>query len=228
MRRALLTCASLSIAAHALTVTLLPPVDRPARAQHQPMGTPKAWQMRQVTLAAVQPTPSSTPAQEQPAREDLADEPSPSGVATTAETPPALSAEATVPLAAPSAGEPGGDSQYIPRPQLSVPPVPQAPVIMTPPQGNYPPARITGILSLYIDETGKVHHIISSGMPMPPEFEEAARQAFLSLPFRPGILDGNPVKSRIRIEVVFDNTPLPEPAPPQSTASAASAASAAP
>ena len=37
-----------------------------------------------------------------------------------------------------------------------------------------------------------------------------AKQAFMPLTFRPGILNGVPVKSRIRIEVVFDNTPLPE------------------
>ena len=51
---------------------------------------------------------------------------------------------------------------------------------------------------------------LSSGAPMPPEFEEAAKQAFMPLTFRPGILNGIPVKSRIRIEVVFDNTPLPD------------------
>lgn len=109
-----------------------------------------------------------------------------------------------------AAGDPAGLTEYIPRPQLSLPPVPQRTAIIVPPSGNYPTDRIVGTLSLYIDETGKVHHILPSGAPMPPEFEEAAKQAFLPLTFRPGILNGVPVKSRIRIEVVFDNTPLPE------------------
>ncbi len=221
MRWALLTCASLSIAAHALTVTLLPSVERPARTQRKPAGSPQAWQMRLTSLAAGPSLSASTPTVEQAAREASPIETAPIGVTATTDTaapstelPP--SPQAVAPLAATSPGETGGNSEYIPRPQLSVPPVPQAPVIMTPPAGSYPLERITGILSLYIDETGKVHHIAASGTPMPPEFEEAARQAFMALTFRPGILDGTPVKSRIRIEVVFDNTPLTETAP-QST-----------
>ncbi|MGE5450231.1 MAG: energy transducer TonB [Acidobacteriota bacterium] len=129
--------------------------------------------------------------------------------------PPAAQTAASSPLV----GDAGGDSPYIPRPELSIPPVPQAPVLLTAPPGQSEVSRISGILSLYIDEHGTVHHITASGEPMPPEFEQAARQAFMALTFRPGVLNGEPVKSRIRVEVVFDNTPLP-PAEQPSGASA--------
>lgn len=102
-----------------------------------------------------------------------------------------------------------GTSEYIPRPQLNVPPVALAPLILGTPEGRFEPQRIIGILSLYIDENGQVHHVSAHGERMPSAFEEVARQAFMAMTFRPGQLNGQPVKSRIRVEVVFDNTPLP-------------------
>lgn len=231
MRWALLTCASLSVAAHALTVTLLPPVESPVR-KHQ---RPTTWHMRMVPTTSTQESAPATEAVEPVAAltnhqqtEPISEQPTAweaESETLTDATPPAAPPHEPVLAAAPLTptplhGEAGGDSEYIPRPELSFPPVPQAPVLLSAPSGHYETSRITGILSLYIDETGKVHHITSSETPMPPEFEEAARQAFMSLSFSPGVLDGTPVKSRIRIEVVFDNTPLPDPLPLQAVASA--------
>ncbi|MDE2593604.1 MAG: energy transducer TonB [Burkholderiales bacterium] len=185
--------------------------------QERPQATWPVWHLGQAT-----PTPSSpdrTSRHPVPATEA----PLPSNAASSAAT-----EEQPLPLPAPvetkvptteteasngSTGDPGGDTLYIPRPELSAPPVPLSPVLVSAPEGPHEVARITGILSLYIDEKGQVHHIVSSGPPMPPEFEEAAKKAFVGLTYRPGMLDGAPVKSRIRVEVVFDNTPIDLPAP---------------
>lgn len=248
MRWALLTCASLSVAAHALTVSLLPAEEQPRRRPGGPAATAPAWRLRVIsadnlspkTAVTATPLTASSATSSQEARADLTTasaSPADTGeqAPTTAEqTEDLTSPDAAPPLAAlptteaPKTAEPAtspvdwqGDSQYIPRPQLSLPPVPETPVIVQPPKGAYDVGRITGILSLYIDEHGQVHHIASSGSPMPPEFEKAARQAFQSLTFRPGVLNGESVKSRIRVEVVFDNTPLTENAP-QAPATSAS------
>lgn len=226
MRWALLTCASLSLAAHALAVTLLPPVERPARTtHHRPAGAPTAWQMRLTQAPAQANTQVESEGEGEGPTQHLisSDDAKPvlpaDDIGLTSDAPLVASTEAieaepspTTPVAL-TAGELSGDSAYIPRPLLTVPPVPQEPVIMTPPKGAFEAARISGILSLYIDEQGRVHHIAANGAPMPPEFEEAARQTFSALTFRPGILDGAAVKSRIRIEVVFDNTPVTDDVP---------------
>jgi hypothetical protein len=100
---------------------------------------------------------------------------------------------------------------FIPRPQLTVPPVPQTPVVLSAPSGNGEPARHVGVLALYIDEAGRVHHIVPDEPRLPPQYEQVAREAFMTAIYTPGQLEGRAVKSRIRIEVVFDNTPLDAP-----------------
>lgn len=229
MRRALLACASLSIAAHALTFTLLPQPERTVLVRVSAV-QPTAWQMRVTakprhTIDPTKAAPDDTllaaniePEQEpEPAltTEIPVEQSTPPAPNTTELPPPPVQASLQPDLDPPvdkggAEGDQAGLTEYIPRPQLSLPPVPQRTAIIVPPSGNYPTDRIVGTLSLYIDETGKVHHILPNGASMPPEFEEAAKQAFMPLTFRPGILNGVPVKSRIRIEVVFDNTPLPE------------------
>ncbi|MFT3858341.1 MAG: hypothetical protein QM742_12860 [Aquabacterium sp.] len=102
-------------------------------------------------------------------------------------------------------------AQFIPRPQLTLPPEVLAPVVLIAPEGETQAARRVGILSLYIDQTGRVHHITSEAPQLPPAYERIAREAFMAATFRPGQLEGHDVKSRIRVEVVFDNTPLDGP-----------------
>jgi len=60
-------------------------------------------------------------------------------------------------------------------------------------------------LVLLIDETGVVSRVLLAGAPLPAPLEEAARSAFLQALFTPGERDGRAVKSRIRVEVVFDS-----------------------
>ncbi|MBT2300810.1 energy transducer TonB [Variovorax paradoxus] len=96
----------------------------------------------------------------------------------------------------------------MPRPLLSVPPIAQTPVMIAAPPGESGIGRHVGILSLFIDEEGRVQHIAANEPLLPPTFEQAARDAFMSAQFAPGQVDGRVVKSRVRVEVVFDNTPL--------------------
>ena len=92
---------------------------------------------------------------------------------------------------------------------LSVAPVAQTPVLLTAPPGETEIARPAGVLALYIDEEGAVRQVTADpDSALPPAYEQAARQAFMAARFAPGEVDGVAVKSRIHVEVVFDNTPL--------------------
>lgn len=96
-----------------------------------------------------------------------------------------------------------GDDDFFPRHALDVGPYPAAPVLI-----EYPPVRGKGgthasELSIFIDETGKVVNVRVDGQPLPQVMEEAARSAFMDAAFSPGLVDGLPVRSRIRIEVTF-------------------------
>jgi hypothetical protein len=121
---------------------------------------------------------------------------------------PPLAAESNAPplIAAPATASAQDD--YVPRPLLSVPPVARSLVILAAPEGQADLTRHVGILSLFIDEDGRVHHVAADDAALPPAFEQAAREAFMAARFSPGQMDGRAVKSRVRVEVVFDNTPL--------------------
>jgi len=229
-----MTCAVLSVAAHALAVTLMPPLERPAHTIQpgaKAGARPMAWHLRveSAPISNAQGThaaPSLATETQAPTETASLDATSPDSPADVVDTPQAQPEALSEPHvettleAAPSDQPVGtgladieGNSEYIPRPQLSVPPVAQAPLILAAPEGQFEPQRIAGILSLYIDESGQVHHVLAHGERMPAPFEEAARQAFMAMTFRPGQLNGQAVKSRIRVEVVFDDTPLTSDTP---------------
>jgi len=120
--------------------------------------------------------------------------------------PSASDASTSPPIANPA--DPTGFDDYLPRPLLSVGPAASVPVLIDTPAGDFGVARHVGILSLFIDEDGVVRHVAGSDPLLPALLEQAAREAFMAARFTPGEVDGRPVKSRIRVEVVFDNTPL--------------------
>jgi len=123
-------------------------------------------------------------------------------------TAPSNDGDAPASLDAPTPSTPDLD-EYVPRPLLTVPPVAQGLVIIGEPAGdNAGTGRYTGILSLFIDEQGQVQHVVGEEPLLPPAFEQAAREAFMGARFAPGRVDERVVKSRVRVEVVFDNTPL--------------------
>ncbi|MDN3921112.1 hypothetical protein [Roseateles violae] len=112
---------------------------------------------------------------------------------------------ALTPIAsAASEGEAEGEDGYIPRPLLTLPPVPQQAVLLQWPEAGLPDGHYSGIIALFIDEFGIVQKVRVEEGGLPPLLAEQARQAFLGQRYLPGQLQGREVKSRIRIEVAFD------------------------
>ena len=122
-------------------------------------------------------------------------------------SPPALAVEALAP-ADPlfSIAMPGieSDDDYYPRAALSRAPWPVDAVMIDYPSLDKDAGHYRTELTLFIDERGRVARVRVEG-DLPPPLETAARNAFLSGRFQAGELDGRAVKSRIRVEVVFDN-----------------------
>lgn len=102
---------------------------------------------------------------------------------------------------------PAGD-EYLPRPQLSAAPRPTTPVIVPFPKEITTPGRYTVTLALFIDETGVVRRVLVDGPAQAQALETAARDTFLNASFSPGQVNGQAVKSLIRVEVAFDNSPI--------------------
>ena len=126
------------------------------------------------------------------------------------ENPPADMLQANQAL--PSAAVPSTDDDYLPRALLSKAPRPSTTVIVPFPDQIREPGRYTTILALFIDEEGIVRRVRIEGPALPQALEDAATKTFLEAPFRPGERQGQAVKSLMKIEVVFDNTPITEQA----------------
>ena len=99
---------------------------------------------------------------------------------------------------------PGG--WYLPRAQLSV-----QPRLLDEPALNFPDSVAGGapragklVLRIFIAAGGAVDRVEISQSSLPSEYEEAAAAAFAAVRFRPGELEGVPVNSEIRFEVVLD------------------------
>lgn len=106
---------------------------------------------------------------------------------------------------------------YLPRSVLSKSPRAIGIIDIPFPDGLVGHGHYESTLALYIDETGAVRKVEVTGPELPPPLEEAARLTFMKASFTPGEKDGIPVKTKIVVEVVFDDT---EPmSPPQANAS---------
>lgn len=101
------------------------------------------------------------------------------------------------------------EGRYLPRPMLTVAPVAQTPVDLLWPTDTSLIGSYTGILKLFIDEQGRVQRVVLDDDALPEALAEVAKQTFQSLVFSPAELDGQRVKSRIRVEVRFDAAPPP-------------------
>lgn len=204
-------CVSLSVAAHALVLTGLQPSGQ-HRPKHGPSSAP-SMQVRTMALRSVTPPEHLTPTPQAEAPTHVPDLTAPSHdeaeMVTTDEPQPTRASDPAQALDTDTSPLPPKPyAEYIPRPQLSVAPIPRVPILIAPPEGDKEPARRVVVLSLYIDESGNVRHIEADDNDMPPAYVQAARAAFMAATFSPGQLDGQQVKSRTRVEVVFDNTPL--------------------
>ncbi|MFZ2651482.1 MAG: hypothetical protein WA210_15390 [Burkholderiaceae bacterium] len=97
-----------------------------------------------------------------------------------------------------------GDDDFFARSALDAGPYPTQPVLIDYPSVEIGSGRHVGELALFVDENGTVVRIRAEGSALPATMEEAARSAFMGATFVPGQVDGLPVRSRIRVEVVFE------------------------
>lgn len=220
-RHALPLCVAVSMAAHLLLITMRTPSELPRHAAHWPVGSPTALQVRLVQAgpsvsSGIRPIEKTMTAAPLRTREPT----SPARPHITAHSIPTTGTTGTgaaeqFPIDTPTAAEPdtpliatstvtAPQEDYVPRPLLSKPPVAQTPVIIATPDSESAAGRQVGILSLFIDENGHVQHVAANDSGLPPAFEQAAREAFTAAQFSPGRIDGRAVKSRMRVEVVFE------------------------
>ena len=224
--RTVALCAVLSVALHGLLLSLRLPISSPAQSGQSNTSLDDGLRGRVVTLPPSASRAAPPIAGHQPSKSEMHAQP----VDTRRSSPPIASQKNSpseklpakldasgeghvepAPLAmapVPRSGNFGND--YVPRPLLTVPPVARTPVIFAAPEGEMFRGRHVGVLSLFIDEHGQVQRIEADPASLPEAFEQAAREAFMTAQFAPGEIDGAAVKSRVRVEVVFDDTPIPE------------------
>lgn len=127
---------------------------------------------------------------------------------------PAAPVTAVAAPAAPAPAAAGDDADaYLPRSLLSVSPVLVTPVTIPEPSGleaDRLGARV-GVLAIYIDEAGRVREVLPQEPRLPPELEDIVRQTFMAARYTPGERDGRAVRSRIRVEVVFQGRAIEAP-----------------
>ncbi len=206
---------AITVAAHGLVLAL--PM-RPAAATSVRGTVHAALQARLIAPAAATPdlvvdgTSASSLADHTLSAADL---PKPVLVRSALELQPHPAIEPTVfiPIAEPGLlglslpGVANEEDQFVARSLLSAPPVPLAAVIIDFPDFDGKTSRYVGELTLFIDESGAVVRVKAEGAALPPALEDAARNAFMQARFRPGELrDHGAVKSRIRVEVIFEGS----------------------
>jgi protein TonB len=229
-------CIALSAAAHVLLLAAVVPAGpRPGGLPHAASRAARPISVRLITEAPAAGIAASSAASAAPPASEAGGTPQGPAVMATKPASAPVQAFASEPAAAPTretdssaaAGpDDAVDGGYVPRPLLSIAPQPEAPVVIATPPDMVDMSRRVGVLALYIDEQGRVRRI-DAEQPLPPAMERAAREAFMAARFSPGQVDGHVVRSRIRVEVVFDSRPLPaasaaHPAPAASAARAAS------
>lgn len=95
---------------------------------------------------------------------------------------------------------------YVPRALLTVAPVARAPVLLDWPANWLTRGAYRGVLKLYLDEQGRVERVEpDEDMALPGQLFETAREAFMAASFSPGELNGQAVKTVMRVEVEFDD-----------------------
>jgi len=110
--------------------------------------------------------------------------------------------------------QPEQEDAYLPRRLLTRAPEPLDPVLVPSPVSDALAGRYAGVLSVFIDETGRVRKVLVETPALPPEMAQAARDAFMAARFAPGEVDSHAVRAKLRVEVVFEHAPpLQENAP---------------
>ena len=96
------------------------------------------------------------------------------------------------------------ESDYVSAELLSTRPQAVDTVDIPYPEVDTPPLLVRLVLTLFIDEQGRVARVRAEDAGLPAAWARAAASAFEPARFTPGRRDGHAVKARIRIEVSFD------------------------
>ena len=97
------------------------------------------------------------------------------------------------------------DAQYIAASRLTVRPKALEEIRVPFPKGTDLDGVAKAMVTLFIDEDGKVARVRVDDSKLPLVFQESATTAFLRGRFAPGLLDDVPVRSYLRIEVFFES-----------------------
>jgi hypothetical protein len=99
------------------------------------------------------------------------------------------------------------EAQYRSAAELTTRPQPLSPIAVPYPKDMQQGGAWSALLAIFIDENGAVIrvNVLSAKLPLP--FEDAAVKTFGSTRFHPGRIGEKPVKSRMVIEVFFENAP---------------------
>ena len=204
MRYVLFVSAALSVALHAAVLSArVSPVGSKGVVNGAVGSGASAAAIRVRTVSLRPPSPTPSPGRESLQVNEAIHAPDRIPVSASRQEPPANTSPTTPPLS--GTAEADSDS-YVPRSQLSTPPIAKTAIVLEPPPGEMANGRLVGILSLFIDEQGHVQHVAAEEPTLPPAFEQVAREVFMAAEFSPGKVDGRAVKSRQRVEVVFDYT----------------------
>jgi outer membrane biosynthesis protein TonB len=95
--------------------------------------------------------------------------------------------------------------EYVPSEYLSFVPKPLAPVEIPFPDAVTGDIRVQVQLSLFIDETGQVNRVQVDNAQAQSTLQDAAVNTFLSTRFKAGELNGQVVRSLLRVEVIFES-----------------------
>lgn len=94
---------------------------------------------------------------------------------------------------------------YVPREFLSLAPAPLSAIEVPFPDSVTDEVKIDVQLALFIDESGVVQRVRVEGAGLPPVLEDAAAAAFRRARFTPGQVDGQVVRSLIKVAVTFES-----------------------
>lgn len=156
-----------------------------------------------VAMPAVAPASAAHALAEASSEPDLVDAPvSPPSAAA---TPPEPAGPVSPPFIPDAVAD---EDSYLPRQALTVGPQPLSDVELPYPKFEGDTGHYVGRVTLYIDETGLVQRVQVDSGDLPPALEDVVRREFMAVRFEPGQAEGRAVRSRIRVEVRFDATPL--------------------
>ena len=96
------------------------------------------------------------------------------------------------------------EARYVPAGELDERPAPEAPVIIPFPDAPLHSVKVSGTLVLYIGADGRVDRVEADESDLPPAFERAAINTFLQARMRPGILNGQATRARMKVLVEFE------------------------